>query len=176
MSGLFLLILIYACLAFAAIGCFIGKFPSNVLSFLAVLFGFFTGQFCSGADLAIMAVLTVAAIFGSKFLVQQLKKKQEFSKSASWGTTIGSIIAMLIIIALSKTSMNGIVFFILALVFLVAIPFAGAFAFVYMSKKDTKIATEESTGATMVYLCSTFIKIIMVIVAFYLIFLQHARL
>ena len=95
MSTILWWVLIALFLSFGFLGCFISKVPGPIAVVLATLVAKL------GLDIdfewyvvGIVAALAIASMVASKVLVKLVKKLHEYSKRATWGTIIGSIIGL----------------------------------------------------------------------------------
>lgn len=151
--GIGVLILVYALLAFGFFFCFVGKFPGQVLAYLGMIVAYF------GMDvpyplwlLIVCGVLVVASLVINKTIVPKLAKKvHEYGKGGTWGTAIGSIIALLAIAGSSND-------FVAVLMFIV-LPFLFAFVLELIATKSASEGAKRAVGAYVIYLVSILINV-----------------
>lgn len=102
-------VLVGLCLVFGFLGCFINKVPGPIAVVIATLLAILCLKIpIEWGTFAIIAALAVASMIASKLLVKLVKKLQEFSKRATWGTTIGSIIGLLLVWSSTSTDSNAL--------------------------------------------------------------------
>ncbi len=161
-----LLILMYLLLGLGFIGCFINKFPGPLLAFIGLLIGKIgIGIPFDWWVLGLVAVLVAASMYTSRKVVPELAKKvAPFTKGAT-GTTLGSIIGLLVIGCAGDSSIG--VLGVMAFIGLAVIPFACAFVFEKTVQKDSSAALASAIGATTVYLANAFLKLIVVVLSVY---------
>ena len=153
------------------LGCFINKVPGPIAVVLASLIGITALDVdLEWGHFAIIAVLAVVSIIASKVLVKLVKKMQEYSKRATIGTTIGSIIGLLLVAGASNMDSNAAVI-VTAIVGLVVLPFVLAFLLELTNKNGAAMAVKCSTAATCAYLADTCLKLVVFIYAVYMMFL-----
>ena len=93
-----------------------------------------------------------------KYLPKLGEMVHPFGKGGSWGTTLGSIIGLIVVVGSNVSSKAGIVFM---LVFALSVfPYAFAFAFEYFSRKNVAEAARASAGAFLTFLASTVLKLL----------------
>lgn len=91
-------VLIALCLCFGFLGCFINKVPGPIAVVIATLLAILCLKIpIEWSTFGIITALAIASMIISKLLVKLVKKLQEYSKRATWGTTIGSIIGLLLV-------------------------------------------------------------------------------
>ncbi|MGN0033198.1 MAG: DUF456 family protein [Candidatus Limimorpha sp.] len=107
----------------------ISKIPGPIAVFFATLIATLCLDLEIGWDVvAIVAVLVIASMIVSKLLVKVVKRLHEYSKRATWGTVIGSLIGVAAFAA--GGDVDSIVPVILiALLAFVLLPFVFAFVF-----------------------------------------------
>lgn len=173
MGTMFLLITVYLLLLFGFLGCFINKIPGPIVVLIAALIGKFaiSEAFFGWANVAIVAVLAIGSIFASRMLVAAVKKAYEFSKRASWGTTIGSIFCLLVVFPLVGEFQSPYLIWIILLVGLTVVPFIFAFVFELTNKNGSEASLKAATAATAAYAADTLIKLIVFVYAVYAMFL-----
>ena len=153
------------------LGCFINKIPGPLFVVGAMLIAILALEIDLEWGLfGLVTGLAIASIIISKVLVKLVKKLQEFSKRASWGTTIGSIIGLLAIAGSSQSSGATIVF--VAILGFIVIPFTLAFLLELTNKNGAVAALKCATSATCAYLADSFLKLVVFILAVYFMFLR----
>lgn len=153
------------------LGCFINKVPGPIAVVLASLIGITALDVdLEWGHFAIIAVLAVVSIIASKVLVKLAKKMQEYSKRATIGTTIGSIIGLILFAGASSMDSDAAVI-VTAIVGLVVLPFVLAFLLELTNKNGAAMAVKCATAATCAYLADTCLKLVVFIYAVYMMFL-----
>lgn len=153
------------------LGCFINKVPGPIAVVLASLIGITALNVdLEWGHFAIIAVLAVVSIIASKVLVKLAKKMQEYSKRATIGTTIGSIIGLILVAGASSMDSDAAVI-VTAIVGLVVLPFVLAFLLELTNKNGAAMAVKCATAATCAYLADTCLKLVVFIYAVYMMFL-----
>ena len=153
------------------LGCFINKVPGPIAVVLALLIGITALDIdLEWGHFAIIAVLAVVSIIASKVLVKLAKKMQEYSKRATIGTTIGSIIGLILVAGASSMDSDAAVI-VTAIVGLVVLPFVLAFLLELTNKNGAAMAVKCATAATCAYLADTCLKLVVFIYAVYMMFL-----
>lgn len=153
------------------LGCFINKVPGPIAVVLALLIGITALDIdLEWGHFAIIAVLAVVSIIASKVLVKLAKKMQEYSKRATIGTTIGSIIGLILVAGASSMNSDAAVI-VIAIVGLVVLPFVLAFLLELTNKNGAAMAVKCATAATCAYLADTCLKLVVFIYAVYMMFL-----
>ena len=153
------------------LGCFINKVPGPIAVVLALLIGITALDVdLEWGHFAIIAVLAVVSIIASKVLVKLAKKMQEYSKRATIGTTIGSIIGLILVAGASSMDSDAAVI-VTAIVGLVVLPFVLAFLLELTNKNGAAMAVKCATAATCAYLADTCLKLVVFIYAVYMMFL-----
>lgn len=151
-------------LLFGFLGCFVNKFPGPICVVLSLLIAKLGLEIpIEWGVLAVLAVLAIASMYMSKKLVAQAKKICEFSKRATWGTTIGSIIGLLVMLTQKSSSTPVLILF--GILGLVVIPFVGAFLFESGNKQSNEPLTKRATAATAAYLADTLLKLVVFVSA-----------
>lgn len=170
MGSLAIWALVSVCLVFGFLGCFINKIPGPIAVLVAMLIAMFGLHLKFGwGSVAIVAVLTIGSMFLPKVLKSAANKVQEYSKRASRGTTIGSILGLLLIMATAKKG-NVSILVIMAVIGLVIIPFVLAFLLELSNKDGNGTAMKRATAATTVYVADTLLKLLVFVYAFYAMF------
>ncbi len=152
------------------LGCFINKVPGPLAVLLATILGYTALDLpADWGHIGIIAGLVVASMIASKVLVKLAKKMHEFSKRGSRGTTIGSIIGLLLIAGTG--SMETWVILLFAIIGLVILPFGLAFILELTNKNGAAVALKAATAATCAYLADTCLKLVVFVYALYVMFL-----
>lgn len=152
------------------LGCFINKVPGPLAVLLATILGYTALDLpADWGHIGIIAGLVVASMIASKVLVKLAKKMHEFSKRGSRGTTIGSIIGLLLIAGTG--SMETWVILLFAIIGLVILPFGLAFMLELTNKNGAAVALKAATAATCAYLADTCLKLVVFVYALYVMFL-----
>ena len=156
------------CLGF--LGCFVNKVPGPIAVVLATVLA----KLCLDIPfewyvVAIAAALAAGSMFASKVLVKLVKKLHEYSKRATWGTTIGSIIGLLLLVGVSGIE-SAVLVLLMGLIALVVVPFVLAFLFELSNKNGAVCALKSAASATAAYLADTCLKLAVFIYAIYAIF------
>ena len=97
-----------------------------------------------------------------------VKKLQEYSKRATWGTTIGSVIGMILMLSVGSDSTALLI--TMLIVGLVVLPFTLAFLLELTNKQGAPMALKCATSATCAYLSDTLLKLAVFVYAVYVIF------
>lgn len=167
---MFIWILAVLLIALGFLGCFINKVPGPLLAFIGVLITVFFGDVNANVwMLVLVGVLVIASMIVSKKLLPKLGEKvHPFGKGGSWGTTVGSIIGLLILAGSSNASAVGmIICFVLAFF---GLPYIFAFVFEFISNKNASVALKAAGGALVTFLASTVLKLVVCYLSFDLIF------
>ncbi|MBD5459375.1 MAG: DUF456 domain-containing protein [Lachnospiraceae bacterium] len=159
--------LIFLLLAFGFLGCFVNKFPGPLLCFIAIFLAkvAFSVPISWGIIVLIAILVAASMFFLNKYLPILGQKVAPFTKGAQ-GTLLGSIIGV-ILICLSKST-TGLI--ILMIIGLVLIPFGLAYLMEYSVQKDSSAALSSAIGATVTYLCSTCVKLVIFCLSIYAVF------
>lgn len=166
--------LIAVLLCFGFLGCFVNKVPGPLATFLSVLVAMFGLELrIDGSVVAIVGVLAAASMILSKVLVSAVSKLQEYSKRASAGTTIGSIIGLLFLGAASGARIEGIGLILIALLGFVVVPFVLAFLFELTKRLGFTETLKRAGAATATFLADTFLKVVVFGYAFYAMFFMR---
>jgi uncharacterized protein YqgC (DUF456 family) len=159
--------LLFAC---GFLGCFINKVPGPLAVLLATILGYTALDLpADWGHIGIIAGLVVASMIASKVLVKLAKKMYEFSKRGGRGTTIGSIVGLLLISG--SAGMDAWVTWVFAIVGLVILPFVLSFLFELTNKNGAAVALKAATAATCAYLADTCLKLVVFVYALYVMFL-----
>ena len=95
--------LVALCLCLGFLGCFINKVPGPIGVVIATLLAILCLDIpIEWSTFGIITALAIASMIVSKLLVKLVKKLQEYSKRATWGTTIGSIIGLLLVYSVTS--------------------------------------------------------------------------
>ena len=159
-------------LGFGFLGCFINKIPGPLFVVGAMLIAILALEI--DVDWVVFGIVTglaIASIIISKVLVKLVKKMQEFSKRASWGTTIGSIIGLIAIAASSQADSTAVIIPV-AIIGFIVVPFCLAFLFELTNRNGAAMALKAATSATCAYLADSFLKLVVFIYAVYVMFLN----
>ena len=152
------------------LGCFINKIPGPVSVLIAAIMGQTLLKLNIGwGVIAAIAALVVLSMVVSKVVAKLLQKLHEYSKRASWGTTIGSIFGLIVLLAFKSNSTALLI--LIGVVGFVLLPFAFAFLFELTNKKGSSETLKSASVATGVYLSNTFLKLVVFVVAIYVMFL-----
>ncbi len=156
------------CLGF--LGCFINKVPGPIAVVIATLLAILCLDIPIGwGTFAIITALAIVSMIASKLLVKLAKKLQEYSKRATWGTTIGSIIGLLLLLGITGSDSSALLIIIL-IVGLIVLPFVFAFLLELTNKQGAPMALKCATSATCAYLSDTLLKLAVFVYAIYVIF------
>ena len=163
-------VLIGLCLVFGFLGCFINKVPGPIAVVIATLLAILCLDIpIEWSTFAIITVLAIVSMIASKLLVKLVKKMHEYSKRASWGTTIGSIIGLLLVLGSASADSNALLITMM-IVGLVILPFVLAFLLELTNKQGALIALKCAASATCAYLSDTLLKLAVFVYAIYGIF------
>ena len=156
------------CLGF--LGCFINKVPGPIAVVIATLLAILCLDIpIEWGTFAIITGLAIASMIASKLLVKLVKKMQEYSKRATWGTTIGSIIGLLLVWGASGSD-SGALFVTMIIVGFIVLPFVLAFLLELTNKQGAAMAVKRAASATCAYLSDTLLKLAVFVYAVYVIF------
>ena len=159
--------LLFAC---GFLGCFINKVPGPLAVLLATILGYTALDLpADWLHIGIIAALVVASMIASKVLVKLAKKICEFSKRGGIGTTVGSIIGLLLVAG--SGNMDAWITFVCAIIGLVVLPFALSFLLELTNKNGAAVALKSATAATCAYLADTCLKLVVFVYALYVMFL-----
>ena len=157
-------------LCFGFLGCFIKKVPGPIAVVIATLLAILCLDIpIEWSTFAIITVLAIASMIASKLLVKVVKKLQEYSKRATWGTTIGSIIGLLLVWGSASANSNALLVTMLIIGFIV-LPFVLAFLLELTNKQGAVMALKCAGSATCAYLSDTLLKLAVFVYAIYVIF------
>lgn len=157
-------------LCFGFLGCFINKVPGPIAVVIATLLAILLLDIpIEWSTFGIITALAIASMIVSKLLVKLVKKLQEYSKRATWGTTIGSIVGLLLVWGAASSESNALLVTMLIVGFIV-LPFVLAFLLELTNKQGAVMALKCATSATCAYLSDTLLKLAVFVYAFYVIF------
>lgn len=170
MINVILWILAILCLVFGFLGCFVNKIPGPIFVVIAMLIGILGLDLPFGwGTFAIVVVLAIVSIILSKTLVSLARNIQEFGKRASLGTTIGSMIGILLLLA-SANQNDTMQLVVMGFVGLLVLPFVFAFLLELTRKQGAKNALLCATSATIAYVADTMLKLVVFVFAVYKMF------
>ena len=157
-------------LCFGFLGCFINKVPGPIAVVIATLLAILCLDIpIEWSTFGIITALAIASMIVSKLLVKLVKKLHEYSKRATWGTTIGSIVGLLLVWGAASSESNALIVTMLIVGFIV-LPFVLAFLLELTNKQGAVMALKCATSATCVYLSDTLLKLAVFVYAIYVIF------
>ena len=157
-------------LCFGFLGCFINKVPGPVAVVIATLLAILCLDIpIEWSTFGIITALAIASMIVSKLLVKLVKKLHEYSKRATWGTTIGSIIGLLLVWGSASADSNALLVTMLIVGFIV-LPFVLAFLLELTNKQGAAMALKCAASATCAYLSDTLLKLAVFVYAIYVIF------
>lgn len=163
-------VLVGLCLVVGFLGCFINKVPGPVAVVVATLLAILCLDIpIEWGTFVIITALAIASMIASKLLVKLVKKMHEFSKRATWGTTIGSISGLLLVWGVSSSDSTALLVTMLIVGFIV-LPFLLAFLLELTNKQGAPMALKCAASATCAYLADTLLKLAVFIYAIYVIF------
>lgn len=163
-------VLVALCLCFGFLGCFINKVPGPIAVVIATLLAILCLDIpIEWGTFAIITVLAIASMIASKWLVKLVKKLQEYSKRATWGTTIGSIIGLLLVWGATAADSTGL-FVTMMIIGFIVLPFVLAFLLELTNKQGALMAVKSAASATCAYLSDTLLKLVVFVYAIYVIF------
>ena len=158
------------CLVFGFLGCFVNKIPGPVAIVIATLIAILALDVpISWGTFALITALAVASMIASKLLVKLVKKLQEYSKRATWGTTIGSLVGLLLVWGAAAANSTSMLITMFIIGFIIP-PFTLAFLLELTNKQGAVMALKCATSATCAYLADTFLKLAVFVYAIYVIF------
>lgn len=155
-------------LAFGLVGCFVNKFPSVLLVLVATLIAKFGLNIEFGDEvIAVVAAIWLAySIINKKVLPNLIKKLHDYSKGATRGITIGSLLGILLLLTANSTAMTVV----MAIIGFGVIPYALAFVCEYFSCKDAAATSKGALSAYTLYIANTILKLVAFSYAIYAIF------
>ena len=159
-------VLVALLLCFGFLGCFINKVPGPIAVVIATLLAILLLDIpIKWSTFGIITALAIASMIVSKLLVKLVKKLQEYSKRATWGTTIGSIVGLLLVWGAASSESNALLVTMLIVGFIV-LPFVLAFLLELTNKQGAVMALKCATSATCAYLSDTLLKLAVFVYAF----------
>lgn len=167
--------LFFILIAIAFLGCFISKFPGPVLALAAILMAKFfmtAGELISWGNIVVITILVIASVVLNRFIPIWSKKLHPYGKGGNWGAIIGSIFTILLAPAITDIEPAGLGITVLLLCFIL-IPFLFSFLFEFFADKDAMRASRAGGSATLVYVSTTLVKLITVLYAVYLMFVNN---
>ena len=157
-------------LGFGLLGCFVNKVPGPIAVVLALLIAILALDIeITWGTFAIVLALAIASMIASKVLVKLVKKLHDYSKRASIGTTIGSIIGLGVIAGAYNVESAGLIVLI-CVIALVLVPFLLAFLLELTNKKGAAEALKSAASATGAYMADSMLKLIVFVYAIKVIF------
>ena len=159
----------------AFVGCFVSKFPGPVLAFIAVLMAklaMSAGEYIEWWNVVVIAILVIASIVLNRMIPKWTKKMVAYGKGGSWGAIVGSIAALILFPAITSIENAGVSVTLIIFTF-ITMPFVFATGFEFIRQKDLIGAARSGGGATIVYVCTTFVKLFTVIYTVYLMFANN---
>lgn len=177
MGEIALWILFFILIVVALYGSFISKFPSTFLALAAVLIAKFcmqVGEYITWLNLSIIVILTVASMVVTKMAPKWAKTIATYGKGGTWGTIVGSILALLLSVAFAtiESESEALAYVLIVLSFII-LPFLFAWIFELISQKKMVPALQSAGAATVVYISTSFIKLITVVYAVVLVFFNN---
>ncbi|MBR5899149.1 MAG: DUF456 family protein [Muribaculaceae bacterium] len=160
------LIIGWLLLGFGVLGCFVNKIPGPLMAFLGLLIQMWMCDInVEMWALILTAVLVVVSMVVSKKLVPKIGKMvADFGKAGSWGTTIGSLVGLMIMLGGSGNTTVLIIAIVSALLIL---PYVFAFLFELISRKSVQAAAQAAGGALVAFLVGTMLKLAVCALAIY---------
>lgn len=164
-------VLIALCLSLGLLGCFINKVPGPIAVVLATLIAILALEIdIEWMTFGIITGMAVVSMIASKVLVKLVQKIHEYSKRATWGTTVASIIALLMVAGCATGEASLGVQITIWIVGFVVLPFVLAFLLELTNRQGAINALKSATSATCVYLVDTLLKLAVFVYAIYAIF------
>lgn len=157
----------------AFVGCFISKFPGPLLAFGAILMvklAMEPGASISWWNVAVIGILVIISMILNKKIPDWTKKLADYGNAGNIGALIGSIVGLVLMAYILSTVEDTGVSITLVVITFIAVPFLFATIFELISQKKFGAALKSGTGATVVYICNTFIKLFTVAYSVYLVF------
>jgi uncharacterized protein YqgC (DUF456 family) len=160
------LIIGWLLIALGVLGCFINKIPGPLMAFLGLLIQMWMCDVSVEMwALILTAVLVIVSMVVTKKLVPKIGKMvAEFGKAGSWGTTIGSLIGMMIM-AVGEGSTTVMIIAIVSAILI--LPYTFAFLFELISRKSAQAAVQAAGGALVTFLVGTMLKLAVCALAIY---------
>ena len=163
--GLFWILIVIAFL-----GCFISKFPGPILALVAILIGKFflpAGELIQWWNIVIIVALVALSVVLNRMIPKWSESIAKFGKGGSWGTVVGSILTLLLAPAITDIHPAGLAISFLLISFVV-LPFIFATVFEFAKQKNLVEAARSGGGATLVFVCTSCVKLLAVFYAVYL--------
>lgn len=162
--ALFWGIIIFICMSFGLIGCFVNKVPGPLFVLIACIIAHFAmpDEVVGWGIIALVAAIWIISyILNKKVLPKLATKIQEYSKDATWGTTVGSVIGI-IILAISSAcrDISAAAIVLIFVIGFVILPYGFAYLFEFLKRKDAVIASKCAASAYVVYLINTIVKLL----------------
>lgn len=158
----------WALISLGILGCFVNKIPGPLLAFAGLLLQVF------GCDisvewwvLALVALLVIASMVVSKKLLPKVGKLvAAFGKAGSWGTTVGSLVGLMLFAACVEDGDAGLVVVMMILAFIV-LPYVFAFLFELVARRSAKDGLQAAVGALVTFAAGTVLKLAVCIYVIY---------
>lgn len=169
--GIVLVVILYI-LGF--LSCFINKIPGPIICAFATLFAKLMIDVKGGWGIVAMTfALAIVAFFASKYMTRLAKDKlQQYSKGASLATTIGSLIGMITLFAVGTSKDSTIVVVIISIICgFIILPYLLAFLVEFIKQKKSDLALKSAGSATAVYLADTMLKLLILYLSVYYMFM-----
>lgn len=169
MLTILLWFLVGTCLILGFIGCFINRFPGPLLVLIASIIARFGLDIEAVTNLTLVVLVgiwIVSIILNKKVVPMLVKKIHDFSGAGNWGCTIGCLIGLPLLVIPDST----VALIYMALITFVILPYAFAFVFEIVKRKDAVVASKAAAAAYSVYLASTVFKLLAVVYAIWAIF------
>ena len=169
--GIFVVLIVIA-----LVGCFVSKFPGPILAFVAILMAklaMSVGEAIEWWNVVVIGLLVAASFILNRMLPKWTANLATYGKGGSWGAVVGSITALIMMPALLTSTENpGVSWTLIGLTF-IGMPFVFATGFEFIKQKEFVAAARSGGGATLVYVCSTFVKLFTVCYSVYLMFVNN---
>lgn len=163
--GLFWILILIAFL-----GCFISRFPGPILALVAILIGKFflpAGELIQWWNIVIIVLLVALSVVLNRMIPKWSESIAKFGKGGTWGTIVGSILTLCMAPAILDIKPAGLAISIFLISFVV-LPFIFATVFEFAKQKNFIEAARSGGGATLVFVCTSCVKLIAVFYAVYL--------
>lgn len=167
MGDILIMILGWTLVGFGFLGCFVNKIPGPLLTFLGLLTVVLgTSVKCEWWVLLLIGLMVVASMILNKRVVPLVAKKvAEYGKAGSWGTTIGSIIGIIVLGAVGVDS-AALAISMIILAFLV-LPYVFAFLLEFVARKTAGAGARAAGGALVAFLAGTMLKLAVCVASVY---------
>lgn len=175
MGEIALWILFFILIVVALYGSFIAKFPSSLIALAAVFIAKFcmqVGELITWVNLGIIVILVVATMIITRQAPKWGQLIAPYGKAATWGTIVGSLIALFICYAYTTIESVALMWVLIVLT-MMALPFLFAFVFEVITQKKAVPALQSAGAATVVYCGTSFLKLVTVIYAVVLVFTNN---